>query len=144
MEIQIFDFSALQGLLSSSPTISHSFFLSFLSHFLFPFDSFPLHPVRSNSSIPTMVQSIQLVASSMLLLGSSLVSAASNNQVVVDPQFFPAPQTSVTSTAFNPDIQNAGGTTNSAGTFNVVSLSESGSYVFDTNLPVTTTFAPDS
>lgn len=89
-----------------------------------------------------MVQNVSILFAASLLI--SYASATSNEQVLADPQFKPAPQTSVTSTAFNPNIQNAGGTTNSAGTFNVVSLSESGSYVFDTNLPVTTTFQPDS
>ncbi|PWN23069.1 hypothetical protein BCV69DRAFT_280684 [Microstroma glucosiphilum] len=53
-------------------------------------------------------------------------------------------QPSVTSTNFDPAIQNAGGTTNSAGTFDVVSLSRSSSYAGDTPLAQTTTFQPSS
>lgn len=58
----------------------------------------------------------------------------------VAPLIFPAPQTSVTSTQFNPNVQNPGGTTNSAGTFNVQSLARSSSYAYDDNLPKTTSF----
>lgn len=59
---------------------------------------------------------------------------------IFTPVAFPAPQVSVTSTAFNPAIQNPGGTTNSAGTFNVVSLSQSTSVAYDSNIPITTSF----
>jgi hypothetical protein len=58
----------------------------------------------------------------------------------VTPVILPAPQTSVTSTAFNPALTNAGGTTNSAGTFNVVSLARSSSYAGAGQIQQTTSY----
>lgn len=84
-----------------------------------------------------------------LLVGSAAAFVAmargqdnndAGNKAFVTPVAFPAPQTSVTSTAFNPNIQNAGGTTNAAGTFDVVSLARSSSHAFDSALAQTTSF----
>lgn len=62
--------------------------------------------------------------------------------------YLPSPiaQPSVATTQFNPNIQNPGGTTNSAGTFDVVSLSRSSSFNFDQggSLAQTTTFQAGS
>jgi hypothetical protein len=60
--------------------------------------------------------------------------------------YLPAPlsQPSISTTAFDPALTNAGGTTNSAGTFNVVSLSRSSSHDFAADgagTVQTTTFA---
>lgn len=65
---------------------------------------------------------------------------ATQRPEAVSPKILPAPQTSVASTDFNPGLTNAGGTTNSAGTFNVQSLARSSSYAWDSNLPKTTSF----
>ncbi|CEH14456.1 hypothetical protein CBOM_02301 [Ceraceosorus bombacis] len=60
------------------------------------------------------------------------------------PDFKPVTQPPYTGTVFDPAQTNAGGTTNSAGTFAVSSLAKSFSYSFDSNIPQTSSFALSS
>lgn len=87
-----------------------------------------------------MARTTYLFALTLLLLIS--LARSEEEQAAVTPKVvaYPAVQTSVTSTAFNPAIQNAGGTTNSAGTFNVQSLARSSSFAGAGDIPKTTSF----
>jgi hypothetical protein len=81
---------------------------------------------------------------SLLVLALVVCLGLFSQVTAFKPVEFPASQTSVSSTAFNPAETNAGGTTNSAGTFNVVSLSISSNYVYNSDIPQTTSFVVQS
>ncbi|PWN36610.1 uncharacterized protein FA14DRAFT_159074 [Meira miltonrushii] len=88
-----------------------------------------------------MTRTTYLFALTLLLL-ISLARSEGERRAFVTPKLveYPASQTSVSSTAFNPNIHNPGGTTNSAGTFDVQSLARSSSFTGAGAIPVTTSF----
>lgn len=91
-----------------------------------------------------MARTTYLFALTLLLLISLARSEEQKAALTPKVVAFPAVQTSVTSTAFNPAIQNPGGTTNSAGTFNVQSLARSSSFAGAGDIPKTTSFVISS
>lgn len=91
-----------------------------------------------------MARTTYLFALTLLLLINLVRSEEEQAAVTPKVVAFPAVQTSVTSTAFNPAIQNAGGTTNSAGTFDVQSLARSSSFAGAGDIPKTTSFVINS
>lgn len=87
-----------------------------------------------------MARTSYLLALSLLFLINLVRSEEEKVAATPNIVALPAIQTSVTSTAFNPNIQNPGGTTNSAGTFNVPSLARSSSFAGAGEIPKTTSF----
>lgn len=80
-----------------------------------------------------------LYSLALLLVAVAAMTAAQDSPAVT-PVLLPAVQSSVTTTAFNPGLTNAGGTTNSAGTFNVQSLARSSSFAGPAPLQQTTSY----